>query len=660
MKRKILKVINYFKEHTFKESVNWLYSCIVYKINMRKVKSGDFDYIDNTYNEKKYGIKKDNPNIFIVASIPYYDIGGGQRCSQLAKTFNKMGYNVVYLYAFKSSESIKFNLIMPMSAHIYIDENVISKIDNICKVDDLFIFESPSIRFKEVLDYAIKRKCKIIYENIDNWETSLGNGIYNEEMLIKLLKNSNLLVGTAKPLVEQLNEYLKKYRIKNKKVIYLANAVDEELFCGLKKLDVPNDLVKGRVTLLYYGSLWGEWFDWDLLINLAKHNPKYSINIIGDYHNITEIVNKCPDNMHFLGLKKQIDLPSYLKNVDYAFIPFKADEIGNYVSPLKVFEYISMYTRVLSTNLPDIIGYPNVYCGDTWKDWEKIIKENHEVDIDGADDFIEDNTWSSRVSAMIENIYPDNNKSILKDKLSIIILNYNNKNIIFKSINTLLKYNELYNYEIVVVDNGSSDGSFELLKKKYGKSIILCKNKKNGCSSGRNLGVSKVKREYIMFLDSDQWITNKYWLKPYENILKNNDDIGVIGWAAGFFNKKGYAHHVVDSFPNRFMPPNLLGREDISYLGSGGMIMKKELFEKIDGFDLFYDPTCYEDTDISVKILNDGKRIIYCPYLGIIHLPHQTTNSGSDAHTKLLNEKREYFKSKWEKKNSKLLKRFIK
>ena len=657
---KIKKIQEHVKNYGVKETISWLYNCVLFKLKRRKIKSIDFDNIENSAEELKNGYLKVKPTVFIIASIPYYDIGGGQRCSQLAKTFNKMGYEVNYLYAFKSSESVRFNLQMPFSSHIYIDDKTVEKIADRVNENDLFIFESPSRRFEKILDLAIEKKCKIIYENIDNWETSLGSTVYDEEMLKRFLKEADLLVGTAKPLVEQLENYLKKYKIGKKRVEYLANAVDEELFCGLKKLDKPDDLVVDKVTLLYYGTLWGDWFDWDLIIDLAIKHPRYSINIIGDYSNIPNIVRICPHNIHFLGLKKQIDLPSYLKHVDYTFIPFKVGEIVEYVSPLKIFEYISMYTKVIATSLPDIKGYPNLYCGDTLEEWEKIIKENKEVDYEAADNFIEDNTWSSRISKMIEIIYPEKKKSIFKDKISIVILNYNNKNIIFKSINSLLKYNELYNYEIIVVDNGSTDGSYELLKEKYSDKIKIFKNTKNGCSSGRNLGASKASNEYLMFLDSDQWATNKYWLEPYEIILNNYENIGLIGWAAGFFNNKGYAYHVVDSFPYRYMPCNMIARKDISYLGSGGMLLKKELFDKIDGFDVKYDPTCYEDTDISLKVRDANQEFVYCPYLGIIHLPHQTTNSGSEGHTKLLKEKREYFKNKWTEKNSKLLKKYVK
>lgn len=656
---KLEKINNHLKENGFRETTKWLTSKVLLKLRHLSLKSVDFSDINNDKNSKKYGYLKVKPNVFIVASIPYYDIGGGQRCSQIAKTFNKMGYNVNYLYAFKSAERTKINIEIPTSSHIYIDETIISKIKDKVSENDLFIFESPSVRFEKVLDYAKEKKAKIVYENIDNWETSLGNNIYSEKILKKMLNYADLLVGTAKPLVKQLKDYLKKYNIKNKEVIYLANAVDEELFCGLKKQEKPEDLIIGSKTLLYYGSLWGSWFDWDLVINLALNNPDYAINLIGDYSNIKSIVESCPKNIHFLGLKKQIELPSYLQYVDFTFIPFKEGEITDYVSPLKVFEYISMYTLVIATNMPDIKGYPNVYMGNNWKQWQEIIDKNPTNNKELADDFIAFNTWNSRISEIITRLYPEKEKSSLKDKISIVILNYNNKDIIVKSLNSLLKYNELYNYEIIVVDNQSADGSYEMLQDKYKDRIKLYKNDKNGCSSGRNLGVEKSCREYILFLDSDQWATNKYWLEAYENIIKNYD-IDLIGWAAGFFNSLGYSYYVVDSFPYRYMPANMLAREDISYLGSGGMLIKRSLFNSIKGFDENYDPTCYEDTDLTLKVLNEGKKIAYCPYLGIIHLPHQTTKEGSKKHTEILKVRKEYFKEKWTKENPDLLKRYIK
>lgn len=661
MKKLISRVKEHLETDGFIGTLYWLYNCIVFKLRKKVVvKSGDFEKIEIEKDEEKYLTFKKRTNVYIVAGVPYYDIGGGQRCSQLTKTFNKMGYNVTYLYGFESSDAAA-NLTMPMQAHMMISDKTISIIEERVTENDLFIFEAPSDRFAKVLELALEKKCKVVYENIDNWETSLGSTVYHEETLKKLIKESTVLVGTAKPLAQQLEGYLKKYEASKKPVLYLANAVDDELFCPLKNYEKPWDLITDKVTLLYYGSLWGEWFDWDLLIDLAIKNPRYSINLIGDFSGIYNICHNCPHNIHFLGKKNQVDLPAYLKYVDYTLVPFKTGEIGDYVSPLKVFEYIAMRTRVLCTSLPDVQGYPNVYCGDTVEEWDAIIKSDPKLDERAADEFTIDNSWFNRVSQIIDYCYPEASKSIFRDKLSVVILNYNNKNVIFKCVDTLMKFKELYNYEIVVVDNGSKDGSYELLKEKYtNNEIVLVQNVKNGCSSGRNLGVASSHGEYIMFLDSDQWVTNKYWLMPYEDIMQSNSNVGLIGWAAGFFNRRKYAYHVVDSFPYRYMPSNALCRYDIGYLGSGGMIVSRKDFETVGGFDLYYDPTCYEDTDFSLKVRDLGKEIYYCPYLGIFHLPHQTTKSGSKEHLELTRKKQEYFIKKWTEKNPKLLSLYIK
>lgn len=95
--------------------------------------------------------------------------------------------------------------------------------------------------------------------------------------------------------------------------------------------------------------------------------------------------------------------------------------------------------------------------------------------------------------------------------------------------------------------------------------------------------------------------------------------------------------------------------DDIAYLGSGGLLLRKTVFNEINGFDEFYDPTCFEDTDFSLKIRDAGYELAYTPYSGIMHLPHQTTKSGSAAHAALMNRNGDYFQSKWKARNPKLL-----
>lgn len=672
IKNYVSKVYNHYKYHGLKVTIN----AIIYKLKIKLKLNKNKEYIDVMEKYKNFNLDEDKTNedilykekqknVYIFATVPYFDVGGGQRSSQLSKIFNKLGFSVYYIYAYECSESNIPLISIPTTYHKFINNVNYEELEDTVKQDDIFIFEGPIKLFDKYLALAKLKNAKIIYENIDNWETSLGTMFFNKDTLVMMLNNADMIVATAKKLVLQTEEYVKKYCKEEKKVYYLANAVDDEIFEPRKVYEKPEDLNVGEKTLLYYGSLWGEWFDWDIIEKVASSNEKISINLIGDYAPIPDIVSKMPKNVHFLGIKKQIELPAYLKYTDFALLPFKVGKIGDYVSPLKIFEYISMNIPVLATTLPDIQNYPNVFASLKAEDWINTIN-NYKLDekvLELRDEFIYANNWYNRCTTMLDVLFPENAKKVderVYGQVSVVVLNYNNKKVITNCVDTLLKFNDRYNYQVVVVDNMSTDGSFEILQERYGNNITLVRNSKNGCSSGRNLGVKNSKGKYIVFLDSDEWILNKYWLDVYLSLMLNNSDIGTVGWGAGWFNKKGFAYKVVDAYEHFYMPPNAIARKDIGYLATCGFIIEKELFYKVGEFDLHYDPTCYEDTDLSLKVRNSGKEVYYSKYLGVGHLPHQTTKSGTSAHDKLIREKGEYFIDKWKKINEDLIFKYVK
>lgn len=585
--------------------------------------------------------------VFIFTGVPFYDVGGGQRCSQLTKVFDKMGYEVHYIYAYESSESKKFDLYNPALTHTYLGNLTEEAVIKLLRDRNLFIFEAPYQGFLPYLYLAKKCHVPVIYEHIDNWESSLGCLLYDKKSFDQFIEHSDYLVATSVELVKQLKQYTKK------EIAYLPNAVDINVFEPSYKVEEPKDLVKGKKTLLYFGSLWGEWFDWDLLIKVAEKTHDCSYNMIGDFAPIKDKVADMPSNIHFLGMKKQIELPAYLKYSDIAILPFKNCEIGKYVSPLKIFEYIAMNKYVLSEPLPDVIGYPNTLCSDNADEWINAIEG--ELKIENCSEFVSNNSWYDRCDKLLKmsNMYYLEAEQY-KNKISVIVLNHNNDRVIHRCVASLLAHNEKYNYEVIVVDNNSTDGSTENLKNNFGTQIKLVKNDKNGCSSGRNLGVKNANGEIIVFLDSDQWVVSNSWLDAGLWILRQRKSVGAVSWGAGWFTSEDCRGPIVDYFENRAISSEILYRNDVSYLATSGFLMEKQVFEKIGGFDEFYDPTCFEDTDLSLAVNDYGLQTVYCPYLNIMHLPHQTTESGSKKHTELFNRNSKYFVDKWKNKNPRL------
>ena len=670
---KIRRFLGRFKttmrEEGLSGTVFWLWNWILSKFIMDRVigcvrsfgsglRRPDYDKYKLNREEGAGLVLKDGRSVFIFSGVPYYDIGGGQRCAQLAKTFDRLGYRVHFYYAFPSGDFKMENKVpVPAVCHMPVANLSVEKFRKAARENDLMILESPADAFVPYVMAAKELGVKVVYENIDNWESSLAGDFFsNRQTMMTIVKESDVLVGTAKLLVDQLHGYCKELGVE-KPVLYQPNAVNDELFSPLRSYDKPEDMVFGSKTLLYYGSLWGEWFDWELVNGLAKHDPTIAVNLIGD-RPAAEIMARTPDNVHFLGLKKQTDLPAYLKHADFALIPFKTGDIGDYVSPLKIFEYISAGKNVLTTALPDIAGYPNMYGGNSLQDWIHAVETAAAPDLAAAEAFTAANTWDNRVQGILDAVYPVEAQRCderFYGKISVVTLNYNNKNIIDKCVATLLRCRDRYDYEIVVVDNQSKDGSYEQLQERFGDKINLVRNTKNGCSSGRNLGVKVSKGEFIVFLDSDQWVSGRYWLDGYFDVYNRVPDFGAVGWAGGWFNKEGAAIYSTEYFPYRYMPPVGLCRKDIGYLATCGLMMERKLFDEIGGFDEFYDPTCYEDTDLSLLIRHAGKELYHCRSVGVNHLPHQTTKSGTEGHKRLLDEKQQYFTAKWRRLNPKLL-----
>ena len=115
-------------------------------------------------------------------------------------------------------------------------------------------------------------------------------------------------------------------------------------------------------------------------------------------------------------------------------------------------------------------------------------------------------------------------------QVSIIIPCHNNANFLTESINSVLEQ-DYPNFEVIVIDDGSTDNSVELLKK-FGNKIKLIQQENQGPAAARNAGLKAAKGEYIAFNDSDDlWLQGK--LSAQINFMLKNPDISVCysGWA---------------------------------------------------------------------------------------------------------------------------------
>lgn len=224
--------------------------------------------------------------------------------------------------------------------------------------------------------------------------------------------------------------------------------------------------------------------------------------------------------------------------------------------------------------------------------------------------------------------------------LSIVILSYNTKDLTIRCVESIVNQykGELENgeFEIVVVDNASTDGSPSVISNIIRRSpdqisnIKLIKNKDNyGFAKGCNIGVDKSQGKYLLFLNSDTEVLDKGFLGMTE-FLENNQKISILG--GKLLNKNGSSQPSCGKFYTPFnLFVMLIGMERFGFLRknpseiqkvdwvSGGcMMLKKSFFEKLNGFDeKFF--MYMEDMELCYRAQKLGFSTYFYPNVKVLH-----------------------------------------
>lgn len=229
-------------------------------------------------------------------------------------------------------------------------------------------------------------------------------------------------------------------------------------------------------------------------------------------------------------------------------------------------------------------------------------------------------------------------------KFSIIIVNYNTKNLLSASLNSISnKFRQKSLYEIIIIDNNSTDGSVSYLEKLNSPNIKFIKSKTNlGFSKANNLAVKQALGKYLFFLNSDT-IIKKIDLEKVDSFLNQNPDVGLIAprllnqdqsIQASCYQKQSLKNAVAEywygqseSF-SKYYPKNKKPVSVDSVVGAAVFIPKK-VFDQIGGWDERYF-MYFEDLQLCKDIKKLGKKIIYSPNFQVVHLhgssPHKSSS----------------------------------
>ena len=197
-------------------------------------------------------------------------------------------------------------------------------------------------------------------------------------------------------------------------------------------------------------------------------------------------------------------------------------------------------------------------------------------------------------------------KLINKPLISVIMPVFNRKEVVMNAINSVLSQS-YENFELIIVDDASTDGTTELLKKISHEKVNILYNAENKDASGaRNIALNEVNGDYIAYLDSDN-LFDKDYLKASVGAFIEFPDAGAIYSAQkryNFYDSK--LSQVLFGHLNK----SLLFNQN--YIDINCFVHKKEVLEKVSGFD--EDLAIGEDWDLILKI-NKYYKIYSIPFL---------------------------------------------
>jgi GT2 family glycosyltransferase/Flp pilus assembly protein TadD len=215
---------------------------------------------------------------------------------------------------------------------------------------------------------------------------------------------------------------------------------------------------------------------------------------------------------------------------------------------------------------------------------------------------------------------------------SIIIPTWNKVDLTMQCLTALASNTGNVSFEVIIVDNGSTDGTQEYLST-VGGDVQLVLNKENlGFAKACNQGARAARGKYLVFLNNDT-IPQPGWLSSLVSEVDAHPEVGIVGskllYPDGTVQHAGVVrdsqhllpYHIYKSFAGDH--PAVNQRREFQIVTAACLLIRRALFEEVGGFDEAY-VNGFEDADLCLKVREQGHVVVYQPRSVVVHLESQT------------------------------------
>jgi GT2 family glycosyltransferase len=234
-------------------------------------------------------------------------------------------------------------------------------------------------------------------------------------------------------------------------------------------------------------------------------------------------------------------------------------------------------------------------------------------------------------------------------KVAIVILNWNGQNYLEKFLPSVLA-TAYENFEVIVSDNGSSDGSVSFIEKNFSGVKLSRLDKNYGFAKGYNLTLEKVQADYYALINSDIEV-EPGWLTPIINLLEQDKSNAACQPKLLSYNNRklfeyaGGAGGWLDNFGYPFARGRIFdvseedkgqydSTERVFWVTGAAMVIRREVFDEVKGFDNYFFAH-QEEIDLCWRIQLAGYKLYACPLSVVYHVGGGTLPRGNSLKTYL-------------------------
>jgi polysaccharide pyruvyl transferase CsaB len=493
---------------------------------------------------------------------------------------------------------------------------------------------------------------RLVYDCMDDWRNWTAEPRISDFNLAQeraLAEDCDVLVVSAQPFYE-------RYAAAGLKPLLARNGADFDFFATPR----PNDLLAevSKPVVGYYGAI-ADWFDLDLVTRLAESRPDYMFVLIGQVHAVDASRLEALKNVLLLGEKNYREIPLYLSHFDVCLIPFKLNDLTKAVDPVKLYEYFSQGKPVVATDMPELPRDSDLlYIGMDADDFaSKVDLSLAEVGTEAGEakrqcriEYARSNTWAVRcrdIDHAISRSFP---------LVSILIVTYNCEEFIEPCLDSILRNTSWPNYEVILVDNASTDGIVDVIEEysKGNQHIRFLRQPQNlGFAGANNLAAEHAKGEYLLFLNPDT-IVPPGWLGRLVRHCEVDKSTGAVAAVTNFSGNETkvsfeYGNSSeMEQFALDLSVKKARKSTEISVAPLYCVLVPRSVWDLVGGLDSGYQIGMFEDDDFSYLIKNAGYRVIAGEDCFVHHFGNGSFAKLPPQESLGIFEKnKQYFEGKW-------------